>query len=259
MPSLPEIQARFASALRGNAAALAPDIGGDGLEPASRLRIYRNNSRAMFEAALARCYPVLRRRVGDDYFRQLADDYRQRHPSNSGDLHWVGERFPEYLSSTQAGTGYAWLAELAALEWACETSLVAAQSRPVGAEALSGLAADEIGGTCLQLQHSLRCIASSFPVLDVWRANQPGADGRPIDLSTGPQCVLVSCGETGLELREVGATMLDFTRLLQQGVPLGEALDRSGLPIESVAGALGLLFQAGLVADVSHPTLEQQS
>ena len=53
--------------------------------------------------------------------------------------------------------------------------------------------------------------------------------------------------------------MLDFTRLLQQGVSLGEALDRSGLPIESVAGALGLLFEAGLVADVSRPTLEQES
>jgi hypothetical protein len=259
MRSLPEIQAGFAAALRGDTASGAADVAGNGLTATGRLRIYQHNSRAMFEGALERSYPVLRRRVGGAYFSQLAHGYRQRYPSRSGDLHWVGEHFPEHLSSTQAGTGYEWLAELAALEWACETSLVAARSRPVGAEALSGLTADEIGGAALQLQRSLRCIASAVPVLDVWRANQPDADGRPIDLSKGPQCVLVSCGETGLELREVGATMLEFTRLLQQGVPLGEALDRSGLPIESVAGALGLLFEAGLVAAVSHPAVEQES
>ena len=259
MHSLPEIQARFAAALRGDTESSAADVAGDGLPPAGRLRIYQHNSRAMFEGALERSYPVLRRRVGEAYFSQLARGYRQRHPSCSGDLHWVGEHFPEYLSGTLAGTGYEWLAELAALEWACEAALVAAQSRPVGAEALSGLAADEIGGAGLRLQDSLHCIASSFPVLDVWRANQPDGDGQPVDLARGPQCVLVSCGETGLELREVSATMLEFTRRLRQGTVLGEALDLSGLPIESVAGALGLLFEAGLVTDVWHRSLEQET
>jgi hypothetical protein len=257
--SLPEIQAGFAAALRGDTASGAADVAGDGLSPAGRLRIYQHNSRAMFEGALERSYPVLRRRVGEAYFSQLAHGYRQRHPSRSGDLHWVGEHFPEYLSSTQAGTGYEWLAELAALEWACESALVAAQSRPVGAEALAQLTADEIGGARLLLQQSLRCIASSFPVLEVWRANQPDGDGQPVDLSKGPQYVLVSCGETGLELREVSATILDFTRRLQQGVALGEALDQSGLAIESVAGALGLVFEAGLVTNVSHRSLEQET
>jgi hypothetical protein len=257
--SLPEIQAGFAAALRGDTASGAADVAGDGLPPAGRLRIYQHNSRAMFEGALERSYPVLRRRVGEAYFSQLAHGYRQRHPSRSGDLHWVGEHFPEYLSSTQAGTGYEWLAELAALEWACESALVAAQSRPVGAEALAQLTADEIGGARLLLQQSLRCIASSFPVLEVWRANQPDGDGQPVDLSKGPQYVLVSCGETGLELREVSATILDFTRRLQQGVALGEALDQSGLAIESVAGALGLVFEAGLVTNVSHRSLEQET
>jgi hypothetical protein len=258
MPSLPEIQARFASALRGNAAALAPDIGGDGLEPASRLRIYQNNSRAMFEAALARCYPVLRRRVGDDYFRQLADDYRQRHPSNSGDLHWVGQHFPAYLADTQAGTGYAWLAELAALEWACETSLVAASVQSVGVESLSLLGPESIGQTRLLLAPSLRCVGSSFPVLDVWRANQPGGDGQPVDLSKGGQCLLVSCSEAGLELREVDAPTLEFTRLLQQGAALGEAVEQSGLPVESLVDALGLLFAAGLVTAVRPPAEQDE-
>ncbi|HLB85827.1 MAG TPA: DNA-binding domain-containing protein, partial [Steroidobacteraceae bacterium] len=174
MASLPELQARFSAALRGDPDALVREVSSGGIDAAGRVSIYRSNSLAMFEGALERTYPVLRRRVGDDYFHQLARGYRARHPSRSGDLHWIGEHFPGYVAHTETGTGYEWLAELAALEWACETALVARQEPAVGLAALAGLPPDQLGATGLRFQPSLRCIASSFPVLDVWRANQPG-------------------------------------------------------------------------------------
>jgi hypothetical protein len=250
MPSLPDTLARFAAALHGDAAQLLPDLNGDGLEPAGRLHIYRNNSAATFEAALARSYPVLRRRVGEDYFRQLARDYRVRHPSCSADLHWTGQQFPAFLADVHAADGYAWLAELAALEWACEEALVAPEEPPLGLASLASLDWQDIGQVRFEFQPSLRCIASSFPVLDVWRANQPGGDGQPVDLSSDGQHVLVSSGPDGLELREVKAAVLDFTRRLQGGAGLGEALDASRLPLESLADTLGLLFAARLVTAV---------
>jgi hypothetical protein len=259
MTSLPELQAGFAAALRGDSATIAAEIDGDGLEPAARLGIYANNSRAMFEGALERTYPVLRRRVGEPYFRQLAHGYRQRYPSASGDLHWVGRHFPQYVADVQAGTGYEWLADLATLEWACECALVAARQRPLAVEALAALGSDEIGELRLKLQDSLHCVASSFPVLDVWRANQPDGDGRAVDLAQGAQHVLVSCSDTGLELVEVSAPALEFTRLLQQGANLGETMDRSGLPIESLAGTLGLLFGVGLVAGLANSSEDRDS
>lgn len=258
MSSLPELQRAFAASLRG-----APGAPGSGLAEGElvaaaggvsapqRLQIYRSNARAMFDGALERSYPVLRRRVGDDYFRQLAHGYRARHPSRSGDLHGVGSHFPAYLAATEAGTAYAWLAELAALEWACEEALVAAAMPPAGVAILAGLDADELAATRLVLQPSLACVRSAFPVLDIWRANQPDADGRAVDLARGGQCVLVSCGESGLELREVDAAVLGFVALLQRGEPLGAAVDGSGLPLAALPAALGLLFSAGLVAAAS--------
>jgi hypothetical protein len=253
MPALPDIQARFALALRGGEAPLAQDMEDDGLGRDRRLQIYRNNSRAMFEGALGRSFPVLRRRVGDEFFSKLAREYRAHHPSRSGDLHWVGMHFPEYLADALAGGDYAWLAELAALEWACECSLVAASRPPVGIESLSLLAPEAIGRACLELQPFLRCASSSFPVLDVWRANQPDGDGEPVDLSKGGQWVLVGCGWAGLELREVPAPTLEFTRRLEDGATLEDALERSGLPADALVGALGLLFAAGLVTGVRPP------
>lgn len=231
----------------GGATSLLSDVIADGVAPEARLRIYRNNSRAMFEGALERTYPVLRRRVGEDYFRQLAHGYRERHPSRSGDLHWVGRDFPAYVSETLGDSEYAWLAELAALEWVCECALVATYRAPLGIEALTGLDPDALGDARLKLQDSLHCVASSFPVLDVWRANQPEAAGEAVDLALGGQCVLVSCGDEGLELREVPPPVLEFVRLLQQGVTLGEAVDGSALAPDELPRALGTLFEAGSV------------
>lgn len=265
MASLRDLQAGFAAALRGEAPApagtgndgaaraLVEEIAGGAFEPRERLQIYRNNSRAMFDGALERTYPVLLRRVGEDYFRQLAHDYRDRHPSRSGDLHWVGRHFPGFLTEHFAGSGYEWLAELAALEWACECALVAADEPAVGVEVLAGLEADALAATCLRLHPSLHCIAATVPVLDVWRANQPDADGRPVDLARGRQNVLVSCGDAGLELREVGAQTLEFVRQLQAGAPLAEALERAALPTEAFAGTLGFLLDAGLVTGARPP------
>jgi hypothetical protein len=254
--SLPELQARFAAALRGHPGPLEHDVAADGLEAAGRLDIYRNNARAVFEGALERTYPVLRRRVGEDYFRQLARGYRERFPSRSGDLHGVGEHFPRYLADTEAESGYGWLAELAELEWACERAFVAARDQPVGPQALAGFTPEELGLARLRLQPSLHGVASSFPVLDVWRANQPEADGHAVDLARGGQCVLVSCSVDGLELAEVSATALGFTRQLQAGTPLGSAVDESGLDLAALPDVLGILFSGGFVTAVTGPTME---
>lgn len=255
MDSLPELQARFAAALRGDPGAAAADVSGDGLESAGRLAVYRNNARAMFDGALERTYPVLRRRVGEDYFRQLAHGYRQRHPSRNGDLHWVGEHFARDLAQTEAGTGYEWLAELAELEWACECAFIAAREPPVAPQELLGLAPDDLARAGLQLQPSLRCVASSFPVLEVWRANQPEADAHAVDLSLGGQSVLVSCGADGLELAEVSRTALEFVRLLKGGTPLGAAVESSGLDLAELPEVLALLFSSGLVTAVTVPPI----
>ena len=252
MSSLPELQSAFAAALRGQPDGIEREIAaGNGIDSVARLGVYRHNARAVFETALERSFPVLRRRVGEDYFRQLAHGYRERHPSNSGDLHWIGRRFADYLAEVEADTGYVWLADLAGLEWACETALVAAQEPAVGVDALADLAPEELAETRLRLQPSLSCVASAYPIHDVWCANQPGEDGRPVDLGRGGQCVLVCCGESGLELREVDAATFGFVRLLQLGEPLAEAVDRSRLAVEALPAALGLLFSAGLVAAVS--------
>jgi len=258
MASLREIQSRFAAALHGQPDDLLEEIPGDGVDPAGRLQIYGNNARAMFEGALERTYPVLRRRVGDDYFRQLARSYRERHASPSGDLHWVGRGFPTFVAATEADTGYAWLADLAALEWACEVALNAAWVTPLAVESLAAISDESIAGTRLELQPSLACVSSPFPILDVWQANQPDASGDAVDLTRGAQHVLVCCGPGGLGLLAVERDAFEFIRALQEGASLGAAVDNSGLPLDELPGVLGMIFQAGLVTGVASVAMENE-
>lgn len=255
---LAELQSRFAAALGAGAAqseyhatALADCVVDDGLAPAARVQVYRNNVRALFEGALARTYPVLRRRVGEEYFARLAAEYRQDHPSRSGDLHWTGRCFPGWIASRMAGSDYAWLVDLARLEWACEEALVSEWLPAAPVDSLASVPPDALADARLVLQPALRTLRSGYPVWSVWQANQPGAPGAAIDPSLGPQQVVVIPDGDGLVLHSLPADRFDFVVLLGSGRTLGEALDASGLALERLGEALGWLFDAGLVTAVS--------
>src|SRR3954463_12982996 len=103
--SLRELQKSFAAALRDPAVTCA-------VVPPANLSIYRNNARINFHDALALTFPVTRRRVGEDYFRQLAAHYGEKFPSRSSDLHWAGKEFAGFLDA-YLDPDYAWLADLA--------------------------------------------------------------------------------------------------------------------------------------------------
>ena len=258
--NLAELQARFAAALRspghgGETAdpALIAGIVDDGLEPAARLNLYRNNTRAMFVGALERGFPVIVRRVGDGYFHRLAAEYRDAHPSRSGDLHWIGENFPAWLAVRLAGTEYGWLADLARLEWACEEVLVAADVPAIPIEALGGVAPDVLPQIRLRLQPALRCVSSAYPVWSVWRANQPDQPGGAVAADRGAEHVVVTRADNRPVLHLRPEAEVRFVAALTAGAGLQDALEDSSLPVEDLPQALAWLFQNGLVVALDAP------
>lgn len=253
MHGLRELQHQFAAGLRDADRAAAAWACDDGIPGAARLQLYRNNARALFLQSLELTYPVLRRRVGDAYFRQLAADFRREHPSRTGDLHEVGRPWPLFLAARLEGSPYAWLAELARLEWACADAAVAADAEPVTVAALASLPPEAIAAARLQLLPSLRLVPATIPVLAVWRANRTDAAGRPVDLDVGPEFVRVHRPRDDVELCAMHAVEFAFLQALAAGATLGDAVDRAGLPVERLAPALAALFADGCVAGVHGP------
>lgn len=250
MTALREVQRAFGTWLLGRTDD-APDwADGNEVSPESRLRVYRNNSRALFEQALKLTYPVLCRRVGTDYFRQLGHHYREAHPSRSGDLHDVGRRFPGFLAAHLGGSPYAWLAELALLEWSVADAGVAAEAPAAAATSLAGLAAEHVASARFTYVPSLRLVRGSVPILSIWQANQPGSDGSPVDLSSGGECVLIHRNSGDVELRPAEPTEFAFVEATARGATLGEAIDASALPLEHLPAVLHRLFADGIIATV---------
>jgi len=241
--SLRELQASFAAALRDDSAACE-------VLPRANLSIYRNNAAINFRSALESGFPVLRRRVGDEYFRQLAAQYRQRSPSRSGDLHWVGRDFAAFLTEHLQGTEYAWLADLARLEWSREQAAVTVARPAIGADVLARFAPEALEHLVFSLQPSLRLHASDFPIFSIWSANQV-ENAPPVDQSLTGECGLVRTRVDFVEVRRLEPYLFSYLSALAAGAPLGEAVSAAGLDQEALVRALGFVFSDALVCEVT--------
>ena len=243
MASLRELQHSFAAALRDPARDCA-------VSPAANLSIYRNNVRHAFRAALESSFPVVRRRVGDEYFGQLVHHYRERFPSRSGDLHFAGGNFAVFLAEHLRGGDYAWLADLALIEWSREEALISPELPALGAEVLARFVPEQLEDLVFTFQPSLRLHSSSCPVFSIWLANQ-SANAPPMDQSKGPEAGLIlRCAES-LEVRLLASPLFSYLYALAGGAPLGEAMERAEMDGDALTAALGFVFNERLVTGIA--------
>ena len=129
MISLRNLQQRCYDAfVMSDVQALLPFVHSDHIAADARIQVYQNNAREAFTKTLRLSYPVVAQLVGDDCFRTLARDYLRQYPSRSGDLTDFGAEFATLLHAMYEGTGFAYLSDVARLEWACEVVRGAADS-----------------------------------------------------------------------------------------------------------------------------------
>jgi len=261
MPSLLEAQALLSGALlRGDSADGAASLlrVSRGIAVERRLNVYRNNVFASLGAALAAVYPVVARLVGDGYFRQLARGYVVRHPSRSGNLQEFGAHLPAYLRKQATLVPLPYLADVAALEWACHEVYDEADEAAFDAASLAELDSHAQTRLRLHLQLATRFVASPFPVLAIWQANQAasGGDVAPVSLDAGAVRILVGRRDFEVEFRVLGVAEDGFLRALAEGRTLATALrtaleNDAGFDVGTTLGrhfALGT-FRAWSLAD----------
>jgi hypothetical protein len=266
MPSLLDTQALVSGALlRGETAYGVVSLlrSGRGVAAERRLHVYRNNLFASLGAALGAVYPVVARLVGEGFFRQLARGYVLGHPSLSGDLHDFGAQLPAYLHKQASLATLPYLADVAALEWACHEVYHEADEAAFDASALAGLPAEAQARLRLHLQLATRFVASPFPVLAIWRANQAAAsdDVTPVSLDAAGVHLLVARCDFEVEFRVLGGGEDRFLRALAEGRTLPAALQaalasEAGFDLGATLGrhfALGTFRAWSLAGDEDRP------
>jgi hypothetical protein len=229
MLALRDLQRQFVHALFDDASeSLKAHIDANGIDGTDRLEIYRNNLREGFIKALALGFPVIERLVGTDYFRQLARQFQLAHPSRAGNLHHIGAPFAGYLREQLGQTEYAYLADVAALEWAHQEALVAEDAATLSIDALRHVDPAQYESLRFTLHPAIGLVRSPFPIVRIWRANQPDTPSdEMIDLASGGDNVLVLRGADCIEFHRLPAPDFALLEAFAQNETLGTAFEKS--------------------------------
>lgn len=183
MPSLRELQARFAADLLGDAPA------GEGIAA------YRRNARANYRNALRATYPVVAALAGGAFFDAAVDAYVAFDPPRSGDLNVYGATFARFLEGHGPARVLPYLPDVARLEWALDAATRAADAalEPDAVMArLQALGAESAAHARLALHPSCRRLACAYPAFEIWRFHQlPEGEARPPAVERAAQRLLV--------------------------------------------------------------------
>ncbi len=122
--------------------------------------------------------------------------------------------------------------------------------------ALATVAPERLPEVRLALDPSCRIVASPYPVLRIWRANQPDRAGdERIDLDEGGGAVLVRRDRDGVALEPLAAGERAWLAALGAGARLAEAIDAAlaAEPAFDLGAALRAHIATGTVAAVAPP------
>jgi hypothetical protein len=259
MPSLRELQLRFAAALAGDPAAVAALTApspADAGRAQSRLAIYRANGRANYRNALAATYPVVRRLPGAAFFDAAVDAFVADEPPGGGDLNVYGSRFDVFLERYAPAANLPYLPDVARLEWAIDEANRAADAPRVPEAVLAALslvAPARLPLVRLALDPSCRLVVSRFPVFRIWRANQPDRAGdERISLDEGGDALLVRRDPTGIVTQTLSAGEHAWLDALARRTTFGAAIDAAlaADPRFDLGASLQLHVSTGTIAAV---------
>jgi hypothetical protein len=213
-----------------------------------RLAVYRHGALANLASALAGTYPVVTRLVGDAFFAEAARRHALATPSASGNLDDYGGDFPAFLAGYPHAQGVPYLADVARLEWALHEARRAAAARPLDLARLATLTPEGAGAVRVVLHPSVHLVASAYPVLAIWEANQVDRDGTPAR-DEGADRVLAFLAEGGARAELAGAAAWALARALRDGQTLGQACEAMGENAAEFPAALAWLAAAGLLCE----------
>lgn len=218
----------------------------------SGLAVYRDNVIVALVNALAARYPVVRRMAGDESFRAAAHRFVMAESPRSLVLLHYGETFPRFLRSLGRDASFEYLADIAELEMAREKAYRAAAACPLGAQPLSALPMDRLGALRVTLHPSVSLVASRFPVVTIWEANQSD-DGDGMIKRWGAETAIVARPFTKVVVRRLPHGGHAFMAAVLGGKTLAEAVEAgtAAAPTFDPKAALGMLVSTNIVVGLS--------
>jgi len=248
---LRDTQSRIANAvLDGNLDAVAALVRHDRLPQAERLRVYHNHTLTSLATALGDNFPVVRRLVGDEFFRATAKRFVAEQPPRDPCLSAYGAGFGDFLARFEPVRALPYLPDVARLEWTRIEIDFAAETPALDLALLAARPEAEQRRLALALRPSAALLASPYPVDRIWLANQE-AEVPAVDLKSGPVRLLIRRNPEGIRFEHLAIGPFAFFGAAARGATLQEAAEAAFAtdPEFDLVSALSLHRRYELLAD----------
>jgi hypothetical protein len=243
-PPADPLEAAFAAALLDRGAPVPAGV----LATPRRFAVYRDNVAAALTAALAARFPLLRRIVGDAFFRALALGHAKAHPPRRACLLDYGDTLPAFLGAFAPAADLPYLPDIARLEIARSQAYHAADAPVVTAGDLEAIGPERLATARIRPHPAARLLASPHPIATIAAMHAPGAEPGPIEPWQGEAVLLTRPGLT-VRMTVLSEEHHGFHEVLLAGGTLGEAALAAMLrnPAFDPASALAGLITTGAV------------
>jgi len=222
-------------------------INPDGGQATKRYDVYRNNVAVSLSDALEAAFPVIRKLVGDRFFRAMAGVYLRKHPPTSPLMMFYGDKMPQFLRRFGPAQQLAYLPDMAKLELAMRHAYHAGDADPIDAAALGALAPDQLMAAKLAFAPATTVISSSFPVYSIYRANTDPSAPKAV---MQPEALLITRPAFDPAVHLLTPASATCITALQKGDPLGVAMSTAGNDLD-LGATLGLLLGQGVVTTLT--------
>lgn len=253
MRNLAETQKSFTAALRDVSKSPPANIRGPRSE--RRFAVYRNNVAAGLISALATRYPVVKRLIGDEFFREMARGYIAVDPPRSPIMLYYGENFPDFIGSFKPARPVPYLAAVARIEMARGLAYHAADAEPIKADAFAALPPRQFAELRVTLHPSVSIVTSPYPIYSIWSINQSRAPAVPVTPWAAEAALIVRPLNT-VEVTKLRPGEDEFLYALSDGEMTSDAAEiaRCACPDFDVSQAIALLIKARVVAGFGRAT-----
>ena len=193
-------------------------------------------------------FPVVRRLLGDESFGVMARRFIIREPSRSATLLHYGETFPSFLRGLGETASIEYVADIAELEMVQGRAYHAADALPIGAQAFSSLRSERYDGRRVVLHPSVFLVASRFPIVTIWKNNQPDGENGMIE-RWRPESALVARPYLDVEVRCLPRGGHAFISALSERHTMATAVrtGKTATPDFDIASNLAILRDANIV------------
>ena len=200
-----------------------PIFGGGAKNANAGFSVYRNNVRSGLSRALGDKFPVIKKLVGEDFFKFLAHEYFHNHPPASPILARYGDALPDFLEDFEPAQDYRYLADVARLEIAWLEAYHADDAAPMQTANVIAAAGDNFETLTTELHPSLRLLSSPYPIASIWRRHQSEFPQGKLRLSGGEN-VLIARPHRDVKVHNLTRGAYEAMASLHHGAAIADAL-----------------------------------